>query len=261
MQKILFTGARSGIAKAIIDRLKNMDYQIYVTVHNERQLESVKRIYKDNYNIESFVLDITKEEDRKKIQSLDIDILVCNAASSYGGSLAEIDVNLVRDNYEVNVFSNLEVIQTVLKSMVRKKQGKVIIMSSLAGIYPIRFIGSYASSKASLIKIAEILKKELTLLDTNIKVCLIEPGFYHTGFNQVMFENKYARMYIDSYFKNEIQKLRTKETFIYNFIEKKNLNSIVRKIVNAIADDTGKFIYRAPLSQVILAKLYSLLRE
>lgn len=261
MKKVLFTGARSGIAKATIDRLKNMNYYIYATVENEKQLEAMNRMYKSDSNIESFVLDVINKKDRDKIQSLDIDILVCNAAINYGGSLAEIDVNLVRNTYEVNVFSNLELIQVVLKSMIRKKEGKIIIMSSIAGIYPIRFIGGYSSSKASLIKIAETLKKEIDMLDTNIDICLIEPGLYYTGFNQVMFENKYPSMSIDSYFKAHLELLRTRESFIHNFLAKKKLDSIVRQILLSITDNNGRFLYRVPLSQVVLAKLYSLFKE
>lgn len=261
MKKILFTGSRSGIAKATIDRLKKDDYYIYATVKNEKQLEAMNRIYIDDNNVESFVLDITKKEDRNKIESLNIDILVCNAAVNYGGSLAEMNVDLIRDNYEVNVFSTLELIQVALKSMIRKKQGKIIIMSSLAGIYPIRFIGSYSSSKASLIKIAQTLKKEIDMLDTDIDICLIEPGFYYTGFNQVMFENKYKSMNIDSYFKSQIEIIRNREKFIYNFIEKKKLDSIVRQILLAIKNENGRFLYRAPFSQVVFAKLYSLCKE
>lgn len=261
MKKILFTGARSGIAKAVIDKLKHMDYKIYATVSNEKQLEAMHRMYQDDNNIESFVLDVTKEQDRNKIKSLDIDIIVCNAALSYGGSLTEIDVNLVRNIYDVNVFSTLELIQIIFKSMMRKKQGKIIIMSSLAGIYPMRFIGGYSSSKASLIKIAETLKKEINMLNVAIDVCLIEPGFYYTGFNQVMFESKYKAMNVDSYFKSQIQMLRERDNFIHNFLEKKRLDSIVKQIILAIQDDTGRFLYRAPFFQVAFAKLYSLCKE
>lgn len=261
MKNVLFTGARSGIAKATIDKLKKQDYNIFATVYNEKQLQSINRIYKNDVNVNGFVLDITRKEDRDKIESLDIDILVCNAAVNYGGSLTEIDINLVRDNYEVNVFSTLELIQVAFKSMIRKKSGKIIIMSSLAGIYPMPFIGSYSSTKASLIKIAQTLKKEIDMLNVDIQICLIEPGLYYTGFNQVMFENKYPSMNIDSYFKSQIQIIRNRENFIHNFIEKKNLYSIVKKIILAIEDEKGRFLYRAPFSQVVFAKLYSLIRE
>ena len=261
MKKILFTGARSGIAKATIDKLKTMDYYVYATVENEKQLEAMHRMYKGSDNVESFVLDVTKKEDRNKVEALDIDILVCNAAISYGGSLTEIDVNLVRNIYEVNIFSSLELIQIAFKSMMRKRQGKIIIMGSLAGIYPLSFIGGYASSKASLIKIAQTLKKEIDMLNVNIEVCLILPGFYYTGFNQVMFENKYPSMNVDSYFKSQIEILRNREKFIHKFIEKKRLDSIVKQILYAIQTDTGKFLYKAPFSQAVFVKLYSLCKE
>lgn len=261
MKKILFTGSRSGIAKATIDKLKNYNYYIYATVHNEKQLEAMDRIYKDDNNVENFVLDVTNKEDRNKIESLDIDILVCNAAINYGGSLMELDVNLIRENYEVNVFSTLELIQVALKSMIRKRHGKIIIISSLAGIYPVRFIGSYASSKASLIKVAQILKKEIDMLDVDIDICLVLPGFYYTGFNQVMFENKYPKMSIDSYFRNQIQIIRNRENFIHNFIEKKRLDSIVNQILHAIENKNNRFLYKAPFSQAVFTKLYSLFKE
>ena len=45
MKKILFTGARSGIAFQVIEKLLNKDYYIYVTVHTEKQLEMVKQYY------------------------------------------------------------------------------------------------------------------------------------------------------------------------------------------------------------------------
>ncbi len=85
--------------------------------------------------------------------------------------------------------------------MIKKKSGKIIVISSLAGIYPVSFIGSYSSSKAALIKITETLRREVKLIDKNIKFCLIEPGFYYTGFNQVMFDEAYDTL--DIYFKNK----------------------------------------------------------
>lgn len=261
MKRILFTGARSGIAKATIDKLKLQNYKIYVTVRTESQLKAVKKIYENDANIECFMLDITNKEHREMVNNIDIDILVCNAAVNYGGSLTEMNIDLIRETYEVNVFSNLEIIQLVLKNMVSKKQGKIVIISSLAGLYPIRFLGSYSSSKASLIKIAQTLKKELYMINNNIKVCLIEPGFYYTGFNQVMFENKYSSMDIDSYFKDDIEKLKKREKLIHYFVEKKKLDSIVKKLLLAIKSDSSRFLYRAPFSQVLFVKLYSLFKE
>lgn len=258
MKKILLTGARSGIAAAVLDKIKDR-YYIYLTVHTLNELEIVKEKYKDYSNIQCFKLDITDKDDLKKVENLDIDILVSNAAVCYGGSISEIDINKLRNNFEVNVFSNFELIQIVLKKMLKKDSGKIIIMSSLAGIIPISFMDSYSATKASIIKLTVSLKKELRLINSNVKVCMIEPGFYKTGFNQFMFLNKYDNK--DSYFKEELNLIKTKELFITNFIEKKNLDSIVNKIVTSIDSEKPKFIYRAPLSQVIAAKTYQLIFE
>lgn len=258
MKKILITGARSGIAKRVIDKLKNKNYYIYATTHTKLQAQRLKELYKDYDNIECFKLDIQLKEDREQIKNLNIDILLCNAAISNGGSLTEIDVNLVRENYEVNVFSNLELIQLYLRKIINR-DGKIIIMSSLAGIIPLNFIGSYSSTKASLIKIAETLKNEIKLINKNIKVCLIEPGIYLTGFNKYMFMNKYDNS--DTYFKSELEMIKLKENLILKLLGQNNYDTIVNKIIKAIDNDNPKFIYRAPLLQVIGAKVYSLIKE
>lgn len=258
MKRILITGSRSGIAKRVIDKIKDKDYYIYATTHTELQAKRLKEIYKDYKNIECFKLDITDKIDCNKVTNLKIDILLCNAAISNGGSLVEIDIERVKENYEVNIFGNLSLIQNVLKQMINR-DGKIIIMSSLAGIIPLNFIGTYASTKASLIKIAETLKNELKLINKNINICLIEPGIYLTGFNKYMFMNKYDNK--DTYFKSELELIRAKESLILNLLGQDNFNPIVNKIVKAIESDNPRFIYRAPLLQVMGVKIYSLLFE
>jgi len=255
MKKILFTGARSGIAHSVIEKLKDKDYYIYVTVHTNNELKSVKEKYQENKNIEFFKLDVTNKSDKEKLKDLDIDILVSNAAISYGGSIAEIDINKIRENYEINVFNYFEIVQIVLKNMIKKGTGKIINIASLAGIVPIPFIGSYCSTKASIIKLSECLNLELKYLDEKIKICIVEPGLYKTGFNQYMFDNKYDNHTL--YFKKYIDEIRTMENILL-LMEKKNLNSISKKIVNAISSDNPKRIIRAPFFQVLGAKIYQI---
>ncbi len=260
MKKILITGARSGIGNALVNSLIDKEYYIYLTVHNESQLSVVKEKYKEYSNIKCLKLDVTLESDRLKIEKLDIDILVNIAGVGYGGSISEIPMNKVRENFEVNVFSSFELVQIVLKQMIMKKKGKIIIMSSLAGILPLNFLGSYCATKASIIQLTTTLKNELKLLNTNIKIVLIEPGMYHTGFNQVMLENKYDWMKEKSYFENELNLIRKRENLFFGLLEKNKLNSIVKKIVKAIEAENPKFIYRAPLIQVLGAKLYQMFK-
>lgn len=259
MKSILITGARSGIMAAVIKRIKQK-YKIYVTVHTEEQLNSVVKKYQNYPNIECFKLDVTNLEDRKKLEQLDIDVLICNAAIGSGGSISEIPMNKVRNDFEVNVFSNFEVIQIVLKKMVQKDSGKVIIMGSLAGLIPVRFLGSYCASKASIIKLAETLRQEMKIISNKIKIVLIEPGLYHTGFNQVMLENKYDWMQEKSYFKNELDYIRKSENMFIRPFESNNFDKIAKPIVKTIKKRNPKFLIRTPFYQVLGVKLYLLFK-
>lgn len=256
MKKILVTGARSGIINKVIDKIIN-DYFIYLTVHTDKELEIVKQKYKDNKNIKCFKLDITNNKDINKIKKLDIDILISNAAIAESGSVAEVKIDKMRENFETNVFSNFKVVQIILKNMIKKGKGKIIMMGSLAGKIPIPFAGTYSATKASIIKLTEALNLELKLLKEKINTVLILPGLYDTGFNKLMFDKKYEFMDIETYFKNQIDLIKKSENIVLKLFEKKNLDSIVNKIVKAIEKENPKFIYSAPISQNIFAKIVS----
>ena len=256
MKTILFTGARSGMIRGVIEKLKHKKYEIYVTVHTETQLEVVKEKYRKDKNVHCMKIDVTDKQDREKLLHLDLDILVCN-----GGSISEIDMNLVRQNFEVNVFSNFELVQIVIANMIEKNKGKIIFMSSLAAIYPLPFLGSYSATKASVSTLARTLRKELKYLHSKIEVAVIEPGLYHTGFNQVMFQNKYEWMDVDSYFSECINRIHQKERFLEKYIEKKSLRSIEGCILDAIKDKHTHSIYRAPFVQTVCAKTYQIFFE
>lgn len=258
MQTILITGARSGISKSVIDKIKNK-YKIYVTVHTDSQYKMIKEIYKNNINIICMKLDVTNNEDKEKLKNLDIDILCSFAGIGNGGSMASMPIKKIRENYEVNVFSNFEIVQIILKGMIEKDKGKIIIMSSLASILPIPFLGSYCATKASISMMTSVLKKEIKYISDNIKIVLIEPGMYHTGFNNVMLENKYEDMK-NSYFKEELELIRKKENLFFSLLEKQELDSIVNKICKAIKIKNPKFIYRAPFIQVVGVKLYQIFK-
>lgn len=259
MKKILFTGARSGIAASVIDRLANDDCYIYVTVHTLGQLKEVNKKYSGIENIECFKLDITNKKDQDKIKDLDIDILVSNAAVGYGGAIVDMDINDLRKNFETNVFSTFNIVQLTLQNMLKKDSGKIILIASIAGIIPLRFVGSYCATKASIIKLTQVLRKELKILTKNIHVSLILPGMYHTGFNQVMLENKYPKIK-NSIFKEKEKEMRFFEYLFWDTFEYKKLNSITNKIYTAIVNDKPKFIYSAPLSQKIVAKVYQIFK-
>lgn len=255
--KILITGAASGIAYLTSLTLAKRGHYVYLTCHTKKQVKTVKEKLGNQNNITVMKVDITNEKDRKKVRNLNVDCLYNHAGIALGGSIIEADMDEVRNNFEVNVFSSFRLLQLVLRQMIEKNNGKIVVMSSLASHVPIPFAGIYSATKASITSIITALQEELLLLGTNVKVALIEPGIYHTGFNQLFLENKYDD---GKYFKDVRKKLRMTEQFIFKFFEKRRLDSIVIKIVRAIEDKNTKRVYKAPFIQSKLAKIYSIFK-
>ncbi len=255
--KILITGATSGIAYLTALTLAERNHLVYLTCHTEKEVKNVKEKVGKYKNIKVMKIDITKEEDRKKVLNLNVDCLYNHAGIGLGGSIIEADMDKVKENFDVNVFSSFKLLQLVLRQMVDKDKGKIVIMSSIAGTVPIPFGGVYSATKASITMITKSLQKELFFMGTNVKVTLIEPGLYHTGFNQVFLDNKYDG---GKYFKDIKNELYNVEHFLVNIGEKKKLDSIVIQIVRAVEDKSPKSVYRAPFSYALLGRLYSIFR-
>ena len=256
--KVLITGATSGIGFDVgLDLLKRGHF-VYFTVHRKKQVEVVKEKlesfgYLKGFSV--FQLDVTKNENRRLILELEIDCLFCNAGVGYGGSVLDIFISTMKKNFEVNVFSNFKLIQLYCGHLfLEKKKGRVIIMSSLAGITPIPFLGSYCATKASLKVLATCLKKELKLITDDIVVKLIEPGIFNTGFNDVMIENKKDSIYFNSIdYKTTIISKK-----LFRTIGCDNNKNICSKIIKAIESNDNRFIYSAPYFEKLCANIYSL---
>lgn len=236
---ILITGAASGIGYDVGIKLANLGYNVFLTTEDDKQLEVLREKVNNIDNIGTFRLNLTKKEDRKKLENFDLDILISNAAIDQGGSILDIDMNKIRDCYDVNLFYNFDVIKTVLNNMIKKGSGKIIVISSMLANIPMPFFGIYGSTKSALSHLSISLKKELKLVNKNIKLKIVEPGIYKTGFNRFMIDNSQSDKYY--LFNKSVYEL---EKEILNFVGKENLNSISNKIIQAVKDNSNKTIYR-----------------
>ena len=255
--KILITGARSGIGYLTALTLAEIGHDVYLTCETEKQVKTVKEMVKNYKNITVMKINITNKSDRKRVVDLSVDVLISNAAICEGGSIIEMDIDKLRENFEINVFSNFELVKEVLQSMIKKDKGRIVMISSLISKLPLPFTGVYSATKASVTNITYALKDELFLMGSNVKAVLVEPGLYHTGFNQVLLDSKYDD---GIYFKNIKKELYNIEHFLFNMLEKKELDSIVVQIVRACLDKKVKKVYRAPISHAKFIKLYSMFK-
>lgn len=229
-------------------------YNIYLTVHTDSELKEVQRLYSDYDNIECFKLDLFNEGDIFKFSKFKIDILLCNGAVMESGSLIDMPFKNIRDNFEVNFFSNLKLIKNVI---LNNDKVKIIVMSSLGGKITMPFCGAYSASKAALTQMMRALGTEVKLISKKIDIVVIEPGLYKTGFNEYGFDKKYEFMDIDSFFDEQLKLIRKSENIILKLFEKKRFDSITSKIVKAIDSDNPNFYYRAPFGQALFVKIYN----
>jgi len=247
MKKVLITGARSGIGLRTGLDLEKLGYNVVLSVHNELELKELdKKLQKMNSSIKVIKLDILNEADLNKIFDLDIDILVNNAGVGIGGSLINIDTDLIVENFKTNVIGTLKVSRKFLASLyLNKKPGKIIFIGSLAGIIPISYMASYSITKAAIHIMSKILKKEIKLTKMDTQVKLIEPGIYNTGFNDFMFD-----------FLENQESLKRKQ--IFKLIGKDKLKGVSKTIVKSIESESNKLIYRTNIFDSLLIKVYNL---
>jgi short-subunit dehydrogenase len=252
---ILITGAGSGIGKDTTFALSRRGHRVIATTETESQAKYLKaEVLHTKLAIEVFKLDITIASDREKIAAYDLDVLINNAAIGESGSLAEIPMDRVRKNFEVNVFSTLETAQVALMGMLKRHQGTVLFISSVAGRIPIPFLNPYSMTKFALSGGVAALRQEIHRVEKNVHISLIEPGAYATGFNQKMFAKKYQWMNDKSFFFGIIPALK-KEENRFQKIEQKSTRSIVSKIVEACEAKKTRLRYVAPWYQGVAIAL------
>src|SRR5712691_1046431 len=117
-----------------------------------------------------------------------IDILVCNAAvNPYYGPLAEIPDEAYDRTMNSNVRSNLWLCQMVLPDMASRRDGAIVIISSIAGVKGSATLGAYAISKAADFQLARNLAVEWG--GHNIRVNCIAPGLIKTDFAKALWDN------------------------------------------------------------------------
>jgi NAD(P)-dependent dehydrogenase (short-subunit alcohol dehydrogenase family) len=178
-RSVLVTGASSGIGAATAIRLAARGFQVFGTSRSpERgQLPGVRFVALDVRDEESVAKGVTQV-----LASLPrLDALECNAGIGIFGSVEEVSLEAAHALFETNFFGTLRVLRAVLPHMREARQGRIVIVGSLAGRAPIPFQAHYSASKAALDALALALHSELYAF--GIGVSLIEPGDIRTEFN------------------------------------------------------------------------------
>ncbi len=195
MEKALITGASSGIGWAIAQFLADKGYQVYGTTRSLKKRAEIIAQAQAKYGerLKFVEMDVTNEKAVK--ESVDsiirriggLDILICNAGAGIYGSIEEMPMELVIQQFDTNVFGYLRVLQAVIPHMRQQLSGRIILVSSMAGITAIPYQTHYSASKYAIEAFTEGLRQELR--GFGIKVAAVRPGDIQTDFNEVTLKH------------------------------------------------------------------------
>lgn len=255
---VFITGAGTGLGKEACIAIARRGHRVIAAVHYQNEINPLKDIaIKEDLDLIVIKMDLLIESERLDILDYDIDVLICNAAIGDSGSVADVSIDRIRNVFETNLFCSLDVVQLALRNMIEVKHtGRIVFISSLAGRIPMKFLSPYCASKAAIEVFTSCLRQEVKLIpNCSIEVCCIEPGAYATGFNKENNEKKYSWMENNSYFSSVVELIRQKELKVWNFLEQKPFDSIIKKYVHAVEDTHLKHRYCAPWWQALFVQI------
>ena len=182
---VWITGASAGIGEALVKAFAKDGAKIVLTARREEELKRVqKEAGLDESNSLILPLDLYRTEDiipaadkiKQKFQS--IDILVCNAGVSQRSLVRDTSLEVDRKIMDLNYFSVVALTKSILPDMIARKQGHIVVISSVMGKMSIPLRSAYAASKHALHGFFDALRSEE--FKDNIKVTVICPGYIKT---------------------------------------------------------------------------------
>jgi short-subunit dehydrogenase len=183
LKSVIVTGASSGIGRAASIILAKSGYRVFGLARSYDKLqELIAELPAENYVAVEF--DITRPE---KFGTVVGDIaargeifgLVNNAGYVEPGAIEDISMADLRAQFETNFFGLVGLTKQVLPLLMQKGQGRIVNISSMAGMVSLPLIGAYCAAKHALEAVSDALRMELW--NTCIKVVNINPGVIETN--------------------------------------------------------------------------------
>jgi len=182
MQRILVTGASAGLGRAFAEAALAAGHDVIGTVRKSADAEAFEALHSTRAN--AVVLDVTRfDEAAPTVATLErefgpIDVLVNNAGYGHEGTMEESPLEELRRQFDVNVFGAVAMMKAVLPLMRGRRRGRIVNITSMAGLVGLAGVSYYAGSKFALEGISESLDKEVSGL--GIRVTAVALGSFRT---------------------------------------------------------------------------------
>ncbi|UCH47897.1 MAG: SDR family oxidoreductase [Betaproteobacteria bacterium] len=195
----VITGSSRGIGRSIAEHLAAAGAKVVIS---SRKADACEKVTESINNSGGEAISVPASiSDKAQLENLvsathkkwgRVDILVCNAASNpYYGPMADMPDEAFDKILQNNIVSNHWLANMVLPEMAERKDGAVIIVSSIGGLKGTSVLGAYAISKAADMQLARNLAIEWG--PHNVRVNCIAPGLIKTDFARALWENPELR--------------------------------------------------------------------
>ena len=189
------TGATKGIGRAIAEAMAEAGARVVISSRKQESCDQVAAaIHEKGHHAIAVPCHIGKKEDLERLvattrqQLGQIDVLVCNAAvNPHFGPMQSLSDDAFTKVMDTNVRSNLWLCNMVIPEMAARRDGAVVIVSSIAGFKGTDKLGIYAISKAADMQLARNLAVEWG--PSNVRVNCIAPAIVRTDFARALWEN------------------------------------------------------------------------
>jgi NAD(P)-dependent dehydrogenase (short-subunit alcohol dehydrogenase family) len=182
---VFISGSGTGIGRITALRLARAGHRVFAGVLDSAEGEALRR--EASGQLQPIICDITSDADLKSARSMVEDAvgaaglsgLVNNAAVPTAGPVEIIPLADLRRALEVNVVGQVGLTQAMLPAL-RLARGRIVNLSSVAGLLALPYFGPYAMSKFAVEAMSDCLRQEMR--PWGIRVSVVEPGVIATGF-------------------------------------------------------------------------------
>ncbi|EEX93026.1 short chain dehydrogenase [Vibrio orientalis CIP 102891 = ATCC 33934] len=181
-KSILITGCSTGIGYVCAHALHKRGYHVIASCRKQQdvqrlQAEGLTCIQLDLANSESIDQGVAET---LRLTNGKLDALFNNGAYGQPGALEDLPTDGLREQFEANFFGWHQLVRSLLPTMRKQGHGRIVQNSSVLGFAAMKYRGAYNASKFAIEGWSDTLRLEL--MDSNIKISLIEPGPIETQF-------------------------------------------------------------------------------
>ncbi|HET7851339.1 MAG TPA: SDR family oxidoreductase [Methyloceanibacter sp.] len=260
-RSILITGCSSGIGLCAAETLKVRGWRVFAAARKPHDIARLK----DEVGVESLYLDYAEPDSivaaaEHVLMATDGKLTALFNNGGYGqpGAVEDIRPEVLRAQFEVNVFGWHDLTRRLIPAMRANGEGRIVFCSSVLGLLAAPYRGAYCASKFAVEALADTLRMELS--GTGIHVSLIEPGPIATRFVEHAIEAYRRNVDLETSHHRDIYKARIarmeaggSQTF------KLGPEAVAAKLVHALESPRPKFRYYVTLPSYAVALLRRML--